>query len=304
MTIERNGTTKSSKKPRENSKFRRRKKAITKKDVADAVRDYLSNSSIHGLQYLDNRNHSTCGRVFWIITVCIALICTSIQVINIWYQWVDDPVVTTLSTISLPVEKIAFPAVTLCPQGSTEDIIDNVLYNQFEEWLIHQIDVEATKSSRKRLVEQTTMCECLFSDQGNLTTDDLQCCFRHFLDDKFPGIYPNIPTKMVTMLNAENPDSAMKTKSVVIGDDEPICDELNSLEVLNNMNERLQRTCPESFTKLNESTCIIGSAQEMSYNDAFSHCKELGGANIFFLDSFEDQKTLDRIIGKPMYKRP
>ena len=123
---------------------RRRRKPNRKKGVVNTLRDFASNSSIHGIQYLGDHKHSMRGRVFWMISVCIALTCTSSQVFNIWYQWIDDPVETTLNTISLPVEEIEFPAVTLCPQGSTEDIIDNVYYHQFQKWLLNQIDEDVS----------------------------------------------------------------------------------------------------------------------------------------------------------------
>ena len=299
MTVSMKGTVE---KRLKRSKQRMRKEPLNKTRMVDTLKDYSCESSIHGIQYLGNRKHSTCGRGFWVITACIALMCTLVQVSNIWYQWVDDPVVTTLSTISLPVEEIDFPAVTLCPQGSTEDIIDNVLYHQFQEWLLHRIDDNGTKARRKRLVEQTNACECRLTDQGNVTVDILQCCFRLFLDETFYGAYPNNPTKIATLLSTEDPDKSMEMKSIVLGEEEAICDESNKLEVLNNMNEKLQRTCPEPFQKYNASFCIKSSGQEMSYDEAYSYCKELSGADIFFLGSFEDRKTLDTIIGKPIHK--
>ena len=135
-----------------------------------------------------------------------------------------------------------------------------------------------------------------------MTDDTLQCCFRLFLDDTFPGVYPNNPKNIATLLNTEDPDKATEIKSVVIGNEEPNCDDSNRFEFLNNINEKLQRKCPEPFQKLNESTCIIGSFEDMSYADAFTKCKEHGGADIFFLDSFEDRKTLNKILGKPINK--
>ena len=289
--------------PQKNSKLRGRKKAIDRNDILDTLRDYSSNSSIHGVPYLGNHEHSTCGRLFWIITVCVALACTLSQVFNLCHQWVDEPVVTTLETISLPVEQIDFPAVTLCPQGSTEDLIDNFFYLQFQEYLLNYIDNDNASPRRKRLTEETTACECHLKDQGNMTVDVLQCCFQYFLDEKFPGIYPNLPTKLATMQNTEDPGKAMETKSIVIQDETETCDENEKLETLNGMNEKLQRICPEPFQKLDDSNCIIRSADEMSYDEAFAYCKELDGANIFSLGSFEDQKTLDAIIGKIISKK-
>ena len=295
------GLKQMAKQPLKMSKLKMRKERITKNEVLRNLRDYSSASSIHGIPYLGNNGHSTCGRVFWMMTVCIALICTSVVVINIWHQWIENPVVTTLDTISLPVEQIDFPAVTLCPQGSTEDIIDNVFYHQFEEWILSQFDDGDGSTRRKRLVEQTPNCECRLLEHRNMTLDALQCCFRYFLDDSFPGVYPNVPTKMATMLNTENPDRAMETKAVVFADDEPHCNENDNWDILNNMNQKLQRICPKPFRNFNESTCFISSAEEMSYNEASSYCEEQGETEIFFLSSFEDYKDLDVINGKLLY---
>ena len=296
------GLKQTAKQPLKISKVRKRKEPITKNGVLNILRDYSAESSIHGIPYLGNNGHSTCGRVFWMITVCIALTCTLFQVIIIWHQWIDDPVVTTLDTISLPVEQIDFPAVTLCPQGSTEDIIDNVFYHQFEEWILTQFDDDGGSTRRKRLVKQTPNCECRLSEQRNMTIDALQCCFRDFLDDTFPGVYPNVPTKMATILNTENPDRAMELKTVVFADDEPHCNENDDLHILNDMNQKLQRICPEPFRNFNESTCFISSAEEMSYDEASSYCEEQGEAEIFFLGSFEDYNDLDVINGKLLYR--
>ena len=297
MAFEPKKTVSASKKLRKNPTQGRQRKLTNKKDVVNALREFASDSSIHGIQYLGDHKHSTCGRVFWMITVCIALACTSSQVFNIWYQWIDDPVETILNTISLPVEEIQFPAVTLCPQGSTEDIIDSFFYYQFQEWLLNNIDDEV-KSKRKRDAEQKNTCECRRRDQGNITADVLQCCFKDFLDNSFPGIYPNSPTKLTKSLNTEDPDKELELKSIVIPDDEPKCNETEKLEALNSMNEKLKRKCPDPFQKINESTCITGSPQEMSYDEGLSYCKELNGADIVTLGSFEDLKTLGEFIGK------
>ena len=99
MAVEPKKTLSASMKPLKNPKLGRRRKAINKKDMIATLRDYSSDSTIHGIQYLGDPEHSTCGKVFWILTVCTALTCTSFQVFNIWVQWIDDPVVTTLNTI-------------------------------------------------------------------------------------------------------------------------------------------------------------------------------------------------------------
>ena len=96
-------------------------KSCTNKSVGmiSTLQDFSTQTSIHGMYYVDSNKHSRLGRILWMLMVVLALACTTYQVVSIWYQWSDDPVVTSLKTISLPVEQIDFPAVTICPQGST-----------------------------------------------------------------------------------------------------------------------------------------------------------------------------------------
>ena len=286
-------------KPHKNSKLRKRKDERTNiKSAVETVRDYSLESSIHGLSYLGNRNHSGCGRVFWMLTVLLALGCTSNQVFQIWSQWLDKPVETTLDTISLPVEEIDFPAVTLCPQGSTADIMDKFLFHQFEEWFIRKIDKDVTKFKREKREGGSSVCECHVAYFGNMTREDLQCCFKHFLDEVYPGVYPNNPTEIASMLTAVDPEKAIETKAVILPEDENNCDENDEYEILNRMNLKLNHICPEPYKSFNDSTCVIEGPSEATYSEALMYCKEQGGANLFYMDAFEGPSTLDRILGK------
>ena len=55
--------------------------------------------------------------------------------INSYKEWKESPTITTVNTTAYPIESIDFPAITICSQGATEDIVDEVLLRQFEEYL-------------------------------------------------------------------------------------------------------------------------------------------------------------------------
>ena len=61
------------------------------------------------------------------------------------------------------------------------------------------------------------------------------------------------------------------------------------------MNEKLKKNCPAPFRNFNGSTCILEESIEASYNDAFTICKENGGANILSLDLFEEDNVIKDI---------
>ena len=52
-----------------------------------------------------------------------------------YVEWQASPTITTINTISYPIKNIEFPAITICSQGAAKDVMDNVLLQQFEEYL-------------------------------------------------------------------------------------------------------------------------------------------------------------------------
>ena len=50
-------------------------------------------------------------------------------------DWKDNPIITTVNTTAYPIEDIDYPAITICSQGASNDVMDGVLFRQFENWL-------------------------------------------------------------------------------------------------------------------------------------------------------------------------
>ena len=274
----------------------RREKTKMSKSAINVARNYCSESSIHGVPYILNENHSKLGRLFWIVAVFVALSCTSGQLFKVLSQWFDKPVVTSLDTISLPIENIEFPAVTVCPQGSTVDLMDRFFYNQFEEWLMlkSENNVQASKRIKR---QESNGCECNVSELGNLTMAGFQCCLESFLEETYPGVNKNNPTKIAKMMNADDPERELKNEAILLPDEGAKCDENSNAKLFHRMNEKLKQICPDPFKNINGSTCIMEESIEATYKDAFTICKENGGANIVSLDLFEEDAVIKDILG-------
>ena len=103
--------------------------------VLDTTQEYASITTIHGFSYILDQLHSIPARVIWMIIVIIAGLLTTLQMSSLYRQWKDDPVITTLDTVAMPIKDIEFPAVTICPQGSVKEILDNVLFKQMKEYI-------------------------------------------------------------------------------------------------------------------------------------------------------------------------
>ena len=61
-----------------------------------------------------------------------------------WYtyetyiDWQANPTITVVNTTSYPIENVEYPAITICSQGLTKDIMETVLIQQFETYLISE----------------------------------------------------------------------------------------------------------------------------------------------------------------------
>ena len=220
--------------------------------IVKTAKEFSSVTTIHGISYVASKDHSTFARAFWIMAVMISMIGTTYQVVSMWTLWGDSPVITTLETISLPIEKIRFPSVTLCPQGSVMDVLDAVLYYQFQEWAVRKTEKDGMRRKRHTPNEAKNSSNSV----NQFTADELDNLLNEFLGDVYPGA-KDVPTKFASVLSANDPEQAVENKAVLVPEDEPQCNEKNNEEFLENLNKKMSRDCPLPFKNLGETTCIM-----------------------------------------------
>ena len=80
-------------------------------------------------------------------------------------EWKQNPIITTVSTTSYPIEDVEYPAITICSQGASKSILEVVLLQQFEEYLRSKDLFNRTKKNRtKRSVEPRTFDKLSFEE--------------------------------------------------------------------------------------------------------------------------------------------
>ena len=260
-----------------------------KNKMVKTAKEFASITTVHGISYVASPDHSTCARVFWIMAVVFSMIGTTYQMISMWSLWGDSPVITTLETISLSIEKIRFPAVTLCPQGSVMDVMDAVLYYQFEEWIIRKTDKDGMRKKRNTEYRAKNSSNIM----THLTTKKLEDLLNEFLSEVYPGAKDN-PTKFASILSSDDPEQAMENKAVLVPDDKPQCNERDNQDLLNNLNQKMSRECPWPFENLDDTTCILQGEVEMTYDEASSFCRAHDGSKIHYLTTWEEMEEIDR----------
>ena len=250
-----------------------------RKRIFGTTKEYASATTIHGFSYIADENQSTAERLVWAIVVISAIIFTACQVSSLYKEWQDEPVITTLETVAEPIEEIKFPAVTICPQGSRQEILDSVLFRQLKEYISKTSSADVSKMTEDEMMEQV----------------------EDFLKAVYPGANGK-PTQLIKLLSSDNPRSALQNEAV-LGLEET-CDPSSNHEIVNNLNKELNNdSCPDGFEMLGDSNyCVHTTEKLLSYNEASQYCYAQKGAELFYLDSYEDLNALNELemAGKPL----
>ena len=87
----------------------------------DVLREFLDNSTIHGLAHISNVSSKT-GKALW-MAIVIAGFCTAGYLINDSYkEWETTPVTTSISTH--PIATLPLPIITICPPENSNTALN------------------------------------------------------------------------------------------------------------------------------------------------------------------------------------
>ena len=250
-------------------KNRMDQKKSTRKIIVDTTKQYSSATTIHGISYLSSDRVPALERLIWLVVVILAIIFTTFQVCKLYKEWQDEPVITTLDTVALPIEEIEFPAVTICPQGSRQEIIDSVLFRQLKEYIAENGN-NATSFTQEEMMEEV----------------------EAFLKDVYPGAKAK-PTMVTRLMTSDNPKQSAQNDAVLQLEEE--CDPSSNADIVKSLNKQLQNdSCPEGFEVAEGSKyCIHEGSTKMTYNEAAKYCSDLLDSKPFYLESDEDLSPLE-----------
>ena len=174
------------------------------------------------------------------------------------------------------MEKIDFPSVTICPQGTAKEMVDAVLFKQFDHYL----------QSKNTIMSELTPPELV--QEGHA-----------FLEDVYPGI--NMPpNKMVSMMASPGADVEKIAKAAAIFNPEPTnpC----PTESNNGGNKRKKRynpdpnalNCPDGWEFNQYGSCYYYHTAGMTFNQAESYCNAKGsGSTIVEIESTASNNLQD-----------
>ena len=73
---------------------------------------FCSSSTIHGT-YFWSESQNPLSKLIWAGVVLVGIALATFTIKRSFQSWAENPVVT--SVLQIPIEKIAFPAITICP---------------------------------------------------------------------------------------------------------------------------------------------------------------------------------------------
>ena len=266
----------------ESKKKKNKKKTIGNIAIRTA-KEYASVTTAHGFSYICNDEYSCGDRILWILIVILAISFTVFQMATLYYQWQEDPVITTLDTVAHPIEEIQFPAVTICPQGSLDNVLESVLFKQLRKYIQHKSLNLTLRQKRSLSSDDSSGQQGLLS----LTYEEMMNETRQFLADVYPGAKSS-PLQLIRIMTSENPEVIIKNDAIISPIKEKQCDENENRNVLNSLKQHLNnRYCPEGFEFITGLDCIHASNNKMTHDEATGYCDAYDNSKVLYLESSE-----------------
>ncbi|XP_053977390.1 pickpocket protein 28-like [Hylaeus volcanicus] len=90
-------------------------------DINNSLKQYCTNSSLHGLRYVGDSNLTIMERIFWIISFTLAVATASYYIWYLYWKWSLSPIIISLSPESASLNEIPFPSITLCNMNNVKN---------------------------------------------------------------------------------------------------------------------------------------------------------------------------------------
>ena len=107
----------------------------------DHVKEFLDNSTIHGLSFISSTRRWS--RLFWILVVIGGFSGAGYMIYTSFHNWGQSPITTTIET--LPISELTLPNVTVCPPKNS---LLNLNYD-----IVHSDEMKLDNDTRKELFD-------------------------------------------------------------------------------------------------------------------------------------------------------
>lgn len=107
--------------------------------VAKTMREYLYNSTLHGLRYVGENTITVFERGFFALAFVLVFGLSGYFISIIYEKWSATPVIIAMNAVSTSVGEIPFPAVTICNMNQALSSVANNITERSEDALLQSL---------------------------------------------------------------------------------------------------------------------------------------------------------------------
>ncbi|XP_047521542.1 pickpocket protein 28-like [Pieris napi] len=94
--------------------------ATEKRNSFDSVKeyftDYTTNSNLHGLKYIGEKQRTLLEKLFWVLMFTSCVLVCGYTIMKQCNKWPENPIIVSFAERPTPVWQIPYPAMTICSQ--------------------------------------------------------------------------------------------------------------------------------------------------------------------------------------------
>ncbi|XP_055309664.1 uncharacterized protein LOC129573300 [Sitodiplosis mosellana] len=134
-------------------------------------REFLSNSTIHGMRYFSEPSRHWAERIWWMISFALLIYFCANMIQKVWMKWDENPVIVTFADKMTPISKISFPTVTICPEIKIQ--FEKLDFKNTYYMLTHNETI--SKERLTRMMAALQICDMLYFEnmRQNFTDDSV-----------------------------------------------------------------------------------------------------------------------------------
>ncbi|CAH4030048.1 unnamed protein product [Pieris brassicae] len=148
--------------------------------------EYTTNSNLHGLKYIGEKQRTYPEKLFWVLmfTSCV-LVCGS-TMMKVFKKWAENPVIVSFAETSTPVWQIPYPAVTVC----SETKVKQTKFNFTKYYHIYRHETAVANLSAE--VRNTYEDVCMICDDHLAPTNGRETSMANETIENLRRISPDI----------------------------------------------------------------------------------------------------------------
>ena len=93
--------------------MRNQQKQTIASKVKNAITSYFSETTVHGFRYVAE-GENLCEKLFWGLLISVGFVFSGAIILRSFSDWEQTPLQTTIDKVSMPIEELYQPAITVC----------------------------------------------------------------------------------------------------------------------------------------------------------------------------------------------